>query len=135
MKNRLYITLLLFLVIGTGLKAQDAANAYNFNKLEPIVQVFGTASYNFEDNNYGYSFGRAHLGFQYRFNEKWNAKIIIDRGRATSVGEITVTDADGNMLTVQNISKEGAYYTMFLEFASLQWKINDKLSFEGGAIL
>jgi len=59
--------------------------------LTPIVQVFGTASYNLENNYYGFSFGRAHLGFQYQFNEKWSSKIIIDRGRATSVGEITVT--------------------------------------------
>ncbi len=103
--------------------------------LKPIVQVFGTASYNFENNKYGYNFGRAHLGFQYRFNESWLAKIIIDRGRATTVGEITVTDTNGNILTVQNTSKEGAYYTMFLKFASLQWKVNDKFTLEGGAIL
>ena len=75
------------------------------------------------------------LGFQYKFNEKWSSKIIIDRGRATSAGEITVTDEGGNILTVQNSSKEGAYYTMFLKFASLQWKVNDKFTLEGGAIL
>ncbi|MDA3891798.1 MAG: hypothetical protein PF517_09060 [Salinivirgaceae bacterium] len=113
--------------------AQEKQNL--IKNLTPIVQVFGTASYNFENNNYGYSFGRAHLGFQYQFNEKWSSKIIIDRGRATSIGEITVTDANGNMLTVQNTSKEGAYYTMFLKFASLQWKVNDKFTLEGGAIL
>ena len=39
------------------------------------------------------------------------------------------------MLNVQNPSKEGAYYTMFLKFASLKWKVNEKLSLEGGAIL
>ncbi|MDA3853164.1 MAG: hypothetical protein PF444_02845, partial [Bacteroidales bacterium] len=104
-------------------------------KLTPIVQVFGAASYNLETNNYGYSFGRAHLGFQYQFSEKWSSKIIIDRGRATSIGEITVSDADGNLLSVQNTSKEGAYYTMFLKFASLQWKVNDKFTLQGGAIL
>lgn len=103
--------------------------------LKPIVQVFGTASYTIENNRYGYSFGRAHLGFQYQFNQKWSAKIIIDRGRATSVGEITVTDADGNNLDVKNSSKEGAYYTLFLKFASLQWNVNEKFSLEGGALL
>jgi len=36
---------------------------------------------------------------------------------------------------VYSWTKEGAYYTMFLKFASLQWKVNDKLSLEGGAIL
>lgn len=134
--NNLKLSIILLLAT-TLLKAQDSTNVYNFdfNKLKPIVQIFGTASYNLEDNVYGYNFGRAHLGFQYQFNEKWSSKIIIDRGRATSVGEITVTDSDGNILTVQNASKEGAYYTMFLKFASLQWKVNDKFTLEGGAIL
>jgi hypothetical protein len=112
-----------------------AQSNHLFEKVTPIVQIFGTASYNFDEYKYEYNFGRAHLGFKYDFNEKWSAKIIIDRGRATSVGEITVTDLNGNELMVQNASKEGAYYTMFLKFASLQWKINDKLTLEGGAIL
>lgn len=125
---------LLFLFI-RGLDAQENKAVFDFKNLTPIVQVFGTASYDFEKNNYGYSFGRTHLGFQYQFNEKWSSKIIIDRGRASSVGEILVSDSSGNMLNVDNASKEGAYYTMYLKFASLQWKVNDKLTLEGGAIL
>jgi hypothetical protein len=123
----------LFLFLFQGLFAQGKQKFPE--NLKPIVQVFGAASYNFENSNYGYNFGRAHLGFQYQFNEKWSSKIIIDRGRATSVGKITVTDSLGNILNVENSSKEGAYYTMFLKFASLQWKVNDKLTLEGGAIL
>ncbi|MBU1013857.1 MAG: rhodanese-like domain-containing protein [Bacteroidetes bacterium] len=103
--------------------------------LKPIVQVFGTASYDIENNLYNYSFGRAHLGFQYQFNEKWSAKIIIDRGRATTVGEITVSNSSGEIFNVKNTSSEGAFNTMFLKFASLQWKLNNKLTLEGGAIL
>jgi len=137
MKRTLNITILLLLLSSLASKAQDSTNVYDFDfhKLRPFVQVFGTASYNIDENKYEYGFGRAHLGFQYQFNEKWNAKIILDRGRATSVGEITVADTNGTMQTVQNTSKEGAYYTMFLKFASLQWKVNDKLSLLGGAIL
>ncbi|MCA1745322.1 MAG: hypothetical protein LC643_06405 [Bacteroidales bacterium] len=88
-----------------------------------------------ERGHYNYSFGRAHLGFQYQLSQNWLAKIIIDRGRATSVGTITVSDSSGNQMQVQNASSEGAYYTMFLKFASLQWKVNDKLALEGGAVL
>ncbi|MBL7105070.1 MAG: hypothetical protein ISS18_12140 [Bacteroidales bacterium] len=135
--------ILQFLFIFTGIvtmftaKAQDTTNAFgfNFNKVKPIVQVFGTASYNVNDNFYSYGFGRAHLGFQYKFNEKWSSKIIIDRGKPTTIGQITVSDSADNLLNVQNSSKEGAYYTMFLKFASLQWKVNEKLKLEGGAIL
>jgi hypothetical protein len=137
MKKILNITILLLLLSNLVAKAQDSTNVYNFDfhKLKPIVQVFGKASYNFDENRYDYGFGRAHLGFQYQFNKKWSSKIIIDRGRSTSVGEITVSDSIGNQLNVQNTSKEGAYYTMWLKFASLQWKVNDKLTLEGGAIL
>lgn len=137
MKRFSFCILLFFLLTGSALKAQEKGNVFkfDFNKLKPIAQIFGTAKFDAQTNHYGYSFRRAHLGIQYQFNEKWNAKIIIDRGRPTSVGEITVADANGNLLTVQNTSKEGAYYTMLLKFASLQWNVNNKLSLEGGAIL
>lgn len=134
-----YISILsiFLLLVSTAIKAQDTTNVYKFDfkKLKPIVQVFGTASYNIENNRYAYGFGRAHLGLQYQFNAKWSAKIIIDRGPATTVGEITVTNANGDSLKVQNTSKEGAYYTMYLKFASLEWKVNNKFILEGGALL
>ncbi len=41
----------------TETKAQDSVNIFQFDfkKLKPIVQVFGTAAYDFENNTYGYS--------------------------------------------------------------------------------
>ncbi|MBE9467058.1 MAG: hypothetical protein IMY72_01905 [Bacteroidetes bacterium] len=137
MKRFFSILTIVLLFASTAIKAQDSTNVYyfDFHKLKPIVQVFGTAAFDIDNNNYGYSFGRAHLGFQYQFNNKWSAKMIIDRGRPTSVGEITLTDPSGNSLNVQNTSKEGSYYTFWLKFASLQWKVTDKLTLEGGAIL
>ncbi len=131
-KLKTVIITLFFIVNGFYLFAQ---NKHFYENVTPIVQIFGTASYNFDENRYDYNFGRAHLGFKYNFNDNWSAKIIIDRGRATSVGEITVNDLEGNPLEIQNTSKEGSYYSMFLKFASLQWNVNDKLTFEGGAIL
>ncbi len=104
-------------------------------KLSPIVQVFGTAAYDVENEHYGYSFGRAHLGFQYQFNKSWSAKMIIDRGRPTTIDDISVTDSAGNMLNVDYTTKEGSYYTMWLKFASLKWQVNDRLSLIGGALL
>ena len=102
--ERFSLLLTTFLMLATtALKAQDSSNVYgfNFHKLKPTVQIFVTAKYHLENNTCGYSFGHAHLGFQYQFNDKWSAKIIIHRGRATSVGEITVIDTNGNILTVQ----------------------------------
>ncbi len=112
-----------------------AQSNHPYEHITPIVQVFGTSSYNFDQNKYDYYFSRAHLGIKYDFNDSWSAKIIIDRGAATTVGEIVVSDLEGNILEVKNSSKEGSNYTMFLKFASLQWKIDDKLTLEGGAIL
>ena len=106
-----------------------------FDKLKPIVQVFGTASYDFENTRYSYGFGRAHLGFQYQFNEDWSAKIIIDRGRPTTIADILIEDYYGNVLNIQDASNEGSYYTMFLKFASLQWTMNEHWTLEAGALL
>ncbi len=130
-KKSFFITIIILIsIVCYGQNNQEKTN-----NIKPIVQVFGTASYDIENNIYGYSFARAHLGFEYQFNEKWKSKIIVDRGRATSVGEIIVTDLNGNSMVAQNSSTEGAYYTMFLKFASLQWKVNDRFSLGGGAIL
>lgn len=106
-----------------------------FAGLEPIVQVFGTAAYDIENNRYGYSFGRAHLGFQYQFNENWSAKMIVDRGRPTTIEGIAVTDSVGNRLYVDYTTNRGSYYTLWLKFASLKWQVNNNLSLVGGALL
>ena len=114
---------------------QPEKNDKEATQLKPIVQVFGTAAYDVENNHYGYSFGRAHLGFQYRINEAWSAKMILDRGRPTTIDGIEVTDTAGNMLNADYSAKEGSYYTMWLKFASLRWQVNDRLSLVGGALL
>ena len=116
-------------------KNDNQENKDLINKLSPIVQVFGTAAYHVEDNHYSYGFGRAHLGFQYQFNNAWSAKMIIDRGRPTTLNDISVTDSAGNPLNVDYTTNEGSYYTMWLKFASLKWQVNDRLSLVGGALL
>lgn len=131
-KHRFISFFILLILQQSLLLSQDTTH---LKKLKPIVQVFGTAAYDIEKNRYGYGFGRAHLGLQYQFNDRWNAKIIIDRGRPTTIEEITITDTSGNVLNVNYTTKEGSYYTMYLKFASLTWQINTKLSLEGGALL
>ena len=137
MKTRTAFAILMLFAATLVSQSQEKANLYSFdfNKLKPIVQVFGTAGFDLKSNQYGYSFGRAHLGFQYRFNEHWSTKIIIDRGRPTSFSDLTVADSMGNSLSVNYSYQEGSYYTFWLKFASLQWTVNEKLTIEGGAIL
>jgi len=131
---RQIVTFVLLLATSNFLMGQSKEKDFKAEG-KPIVQVFGTASYDIENGTYDYSFGRAHLGYEYQFAPDWKAKIIIDRGRATSVGEITVTDSNNTSLSVENSSTEGAYYTMYLKFASLQWQVNEQLKLEAGAIL
>lgn len=133
-RSYLYVVLILANVM---VNAQDTAMLRKFDpgNLNPIVQVFGTARYNFQDSQYGFHFGRAHLGFEYSFNEKWSSKIVIDRGKPTTLGDLIVVDSLGNQLDADLTYSEGAYYSMFLKFASLRWNVNNKLSIEAGAVL
>lgn len=60
-----------------------------------IIQVFGNFDYNATqdvDKKYGFWFGRAHFGYEYQFSKQFSAKIIIDGGRPTTIGQISVTD-------------------------------------------
>lgn len=105
---------------------------------KPIIQVFGNFDLNATKDAqklYGFWFGRAHFGYEYQFSKQLSGKIILDIGRPTTVGQISVTDAAGNQLNVNNTSKEGSYYTMTLKFASLQWKPNEHFNVQAGGIL
>lgn len=105
---------------------------------KPIVQIFGNFDYNATkaiDKKYGFWFGRAHFGYEYQFSKQISGKIIIDAGRPTTVGTITVADTSGNNLNVTNSSKEGSYYTMTLKFATLQWKPKEYFTLQAGGIL
>lgn len=107
-------------------------------KGKPIVQVFGNFDLNLTNDaqkQYGFWFGRAHLGYEYQFTEQFTGKIIIDAGRPTTVGQIQVTDPIGNEQDVSNSSKEGSYYTMTLKFALLEWKPNEVVKIQAGGVL
>jgi len=136
MKKPTFFLISSFLIIQSIL-AQEASSGFgfDFNKLKPIVQVFGTAHYDINNQIYDFHFGRTHVGLQYQYDKAWSAKIIFDSGKPTTVGNISVTDSSGQKFIVSNSAKEGANYTMYLKFASLQWRPTEKLTLEGGAIL
>ncbi len=118
------------------LKAQHDTTFQPWGK--PIIQVFGNFDYNATKDvqkKYGFWFGRAHFGYEYQFSKQLSAKIIIDAGRPTTIGQINVEDTAGNSLPVSNSSKEGAYYTMNLKFASLEWNASEIFKIQAGAVL
>lgn len=105
---------------------------------KPIIQVFGNFDYNATENaqkQYGFWFGRAHFGYEYQLSSQFSGKIIIDAGRPTTVGQISMVNASGDNLMVSNSSKEGSYYTMTLKFASLEWKPSEQFKIQAGGIL
>ncbi len=133
------IFLLLFIGILSNFQVvgQETDNTFKPSG-KPIIQVFGNFDYNASENaqkKYGFWFGRAHFGYEYQFSQQLSGKIILDMGRPTTVGQITVTDANGNNLNVTNTSTPGSYYTMTLKFASLQWKPNEHFNVQVGGVL
>ncbi len=105
---------------------------------KPIIQVFGNFDFNatkYTDKKYGFWFGRAHFGYEYQFSKQFSGKIIIDAGRPTTIGTISVKDTSGNNLQVVNTSKDGAFYTMNLKFASIEWKPSETFKIQAGAVL
>ncbi len=133
------IFLLLFIsILGTLKVVGQETNATFKPSGKPIIQVFGNFDYNASENaqkKYGFWFGRAHLGYEYQFSQQFSGKIIIDMGRPTTVGQIEVTDANGNKLNVTNNSIAGSYYSMTLKFASLQWQPNEHFNVQVGGVL
>lgn len=114
------------------------ALAQDSTRFKPIVQVFGRAVFDLDNEAeklYGFSFDRAHIGFSMNLASEWSAKVIIDRGRPTTVGSISVLDSSGQQLSVQSNYSEGAFYTMALKFATLEWKPSEKFRIQGGAVL
>ena len=130
-------TILFFILLAVCFSSFGQNDSLN-NNGKVIVQVFGIADYNLTQNAqkiYGFGIERAHFGYQYQFNDKISAKIILDTGRPTTVGQIYVTDISGNQLNVSNTSKKGSYFSMTLKFATLEWKVNNYIKIQAGGIL
>jgi hypothetical protein len=103
-----------------------------------IIQVFGYSKtdLNTTTGNLAFGIGRAHFGYSYKFSPQISATLIVDAaGRTTSLGTNYVIDANGNQLSVTNTGREGSFYTAFLKFAYIQWKVNDWARFQIGGIL
>ncbi|MDD3859699.1 MAG: rhodanese-like domain-containing protein [Bacteroidales bacterium] len=107
-------------------------------KGKTIVQVFGNFDFNLSPGTkqfFRFWIGRAHFGYQYSFNEQWQAKIIIDAGRPTTMDEFAIFDTSYNLLYGFVNLNEGSYYTMTLKFASLEWKPVENLTIQAGSVL
>ncbi|MDD3741776.1 MAG: rhodanese-like domain-containing protein [Bacteroidales bacterium] len=122
----------------TSTKETNKNESKDKPKGEVIVQVFGNFDFNLSpESNQLFRFwiGRSHFGYQYSFNEQWQAKIIIDAGRPTTMDEFAIFDTSYNLLYGFVNLNEGSYYTMTLKFASLEWKPVENLTIQAGSVL
>ncbi|MCT4614354.1 MAG: hypothetical protein N4A49_05725 [Marinifilaceae bacterium] len=127
-----------FLILILSLNYQNVLCQTNIklnNNLKPIIHLFSESSYSIEEDYYNNKINRAHIGFTYKFNNKWFAKIIIDRGKPSKSKGSTITKLNGEQVNIDTKINEGATYTMFLKFASLTWKPTDNIKIKTGAIL
>lgn len=104
---------------------------------KPIAQVFGNFYLNVNPihNIYGFNFSRAHFGYEYQFSKQIMARVVLDAGRPTDVGPIFVTDSSGNPMIVNDFSSKGAYYTIFLKFAFIEWAPSKKFKIQVGSVV
>ncbi|NCC18821.1 MAG: hypothetical protein EOM29_07770 [Bacteroidia bacterium] len=107
----------------------EIENEIHTSKGSPIIQIFSNLDIDIDKHSqkrYDFNITRAHFGYNYKFNNFFNGKIIIDASRPT-----TITKDSENHIKGQ----EGSHYTMYLKFASLEWNPNEKIKIEAGAIL
>lgn len=145
MKTYIPVIFLLCLCFPFALHAQSSDDSLQvkqkgdiLSKGKVILHVFGNLDYEATkgiDKRYRTNLGRAHLGYEYQFNEKFSAKLVVDAGRPTTLNQIEVTDPEGNQMYISSTYSEGSHYTMFLKFASVEWKPNDFITVQIGGVL
>lgn len=129
--------ILLLIFLSGALTAQTSHSDFKPSG-NVVMQVFGYSKtdLNSSTGNLGFGIGRAHIGYSYNFSPQISATLIVDAaGRTTSLGASYVIDVNGNQLPVTTTGREGSFYTAFLKFAYIQWKVNDWARFQIGGIL
>jgi hypothetical protein len=135
MKLQSLFILLAFLTAKTACYSQSGDSFKPEGKV--VVQVINRTLYENDGNTgkYGMYINRAHFGYRYQFAPKWSGTVIVDAGRPTVFGNLSVTDTSGNNLSNSYNYKEGSYYTMTLKFSYLEYNPTPKIKLQAGGIL
>ncbi|MDZ7634403.1 MAG: hypothetical protein U5L72_08200 [Bacteroidales bacterium] len=102
-----------------------------------LVQVINRTLYETsgESYKYGMYINRAHIGYRYQFGPKWSGTVIVDAGRPTVFGNLSVKDTSGNNLQNSYTYKEGSYYAMTLKFSYIEFNPSPQIKLQAGGIL
>jgi len=121
MKKQFILTAFIVAILARESFSQD-----NPTKFEPFgkvtATVFANYHYNFTkdvEKKSQFELLRAYFGYNYQYSEKFSTKILFDAGYTQ---------------TIDNTGKTSSTFAAFLKLASLQYKMNDKFSVEGGMI-
>jgi hypothetical protein len=119
----------------TGLQAQTDTAFKPEGKV--LVQVINRTLYESDGSSgkYGMYINRAHFGYKYQFAPQWSGTVIVDAGRPTVFGNLSVKDTSGNNLPNSYNYKEGSYYTTTLKFSYLEYNPTPKIKLQAGGIL
>jgi hypothetical protein len=135
MNSKIFLlSLILLAATATGFAQTDST----FKPIgKVIVQVINRTLYQTDGSTgqYGMYINRAHFGYNYQFAPKWSGTVILDAGRPTVFGNLTVKDANGNLLPVSSTYQAGSYYTMGLKFSYLEFDPTSNLKLQAGGIL
>jgi len=126
---------ILFLFFMAGLVRVSGQEATVEQKGKVLFQIFASSDADNSTDGIGFNISRAHLGYQYRFNDEFSAKLILDRGPSTEITAISVTDSLGRPLDVTWGGRQGSEMAMALKFASLEWKVSSAMRLQMGGIL
>lgn len=132
--HTLFLTLFFLAQTTTGFAQVDTTFKPKGNVL---VQVINRTLYesNGSSGKYGMYINRAHFGYRYQFAPKWSGTVILDAGRPTVFGNLSVKDSLENNLSYSYNYKEGSYYAMSLKFSYLEFNPTSKIKLQAGGIL
>ena len=131
----------IFFILGIAWSAMSGLCAQSDTTFKPkgnvLIQVINRTLYENDGNTgkYGMYINRAHFGYRYQFAPKWSGTVIVDAGRPTIFGNLSVKDTSGNNLPNSYNYKEGSYYTMTLKFSYLEYNPTLKIKLQAGGIL
>ena len=124
-----------FVIIAQPLFAQSDSAFKPEGKM--IIQVINRTIFENQgsNNTFGMYINRSHFGYSYQFNPEWKAAVVVDAGRPTLFGNLSVKDSSGNPLNTNYSYQQGSYYTITLKFSYIEFNPTKDIKLQAGGIL
>lgn len=110
-KTTIKILALSMLVLGSLQSKAQQSEPGQSTKGSPIITVFGDAGVGVNDQGLsalGFNLERAYLGYQYKLNDNWKAKVVYDMGKGDD----------------KSIQRMGYVKNAEIDYANGRWSVN-----------